>query len=80
MKKFVTVTLKILAVVAIAAAVAYAVYRLLNYEKKPIAVFESNFDEDDALEQDEVIEVCALSGEPEKEDNALDIVDKCMPY
>lgn len=79
MKKFITVTLKILAVVAIAAAVAYGVYRLLNYEKKPIAVFESNFD-DETLPEDEVIEVAVVTPEPEVSDGALDTVDKCMPY
>ena len=75
MKKFITVTLKILAVVAIAAAVAYAVYRLLNYEKKPIAVFESDFDDDsDKLSDAEIIETTP------SDDGALDTVDKCMPY
>ena len=75
MKKTIVITLKILAVIAIAATVAYAVYHFLNKEKKPIAVFESNFD-DDAVESvdAEVIDVAPAG------DGALDAVDKCMPY
>ena len=74
MKKYIAITLKILAIAALVAAAAYGIYKLLNYERKPIAVFESNFD-DDPIDVDET--ACEASADA---DDAVSVVDKCMPY
>ncbi len=87
MNKTLKVILGILAVVAIAATVSYAVYRLLNKEgKKPLAVFKSKFNDDGSVEAVEVSEEELITEDAVKEapatpcNDAVCAVDMCMPY
>jgi len=72
MSKTTKIILGILAVVAIAATVSYAIYRYLGKGKKPLAFFKSKFNDDGTVE--------AVDASDELCDDAVCAVDMCMPY
>lgn len=85
MNKTLKIVLGILAVVAIAAGVSYAIYRYLNKEEKktPLAFFKSKFNDDGSVEAIDATEEVLNETVEEPAapcDDAVCAVDMCMPY